>query len=58
MLSVKVDRIPILPIGDLVDQGPTLVECHVIAIEETAKNGENEKESDENRRTMIGMKEG
>ena len=23
MLSVKVDRIPILPIGDLVDQGPT-----------------------------------
>ena len=23
MLSVKVDRIPILPIGDSVDQGPT-----------------------------------
>ena len=25
MLSVKVDRIPILPIGDSVDQGPTII---------------------------------
>ena len=28
MLSVKVDRIPILPIGDSVDQGPTRFATH------------------------------